>query len=153
FAIVRFTGRDGARFDRGLAPIEPQVGLARGAVGAVAGEAVFQQNRPDVAVVFDWLGGEGRRRPAGGDHQDRQGDNRGARPRIVAFRFAKGRFFTERKTTYPAQRRGGSFHRSGFSRLLLITAFLAHGGSRFLPARDPSIWPQSGYVATSIVRP
>ena len=43
--------------DGRLALVEPQVGLARGAVGAVAGEAVLGQDRADVAVVLDrWIG-------------------------------------------------------------------------------------------------
>ena len=44
--------------DGRLAAVEPQVGLARGAVGAVAGEAVLGQDRPDVAVVFQLPGGQ-----------------------------------------------------------------------------------------------
>ena len=40
-AFVRLAGHDGAGFDRLLAAIEPQVGLAGGAVRPVAGEAVL----------------------------------------------------------------------------------------------------------------
>ena len=51
-AFLRVARRDGPGLDGRLAPIEPQVGLPRGAVGPVAGEAVLRQDRPDVAVVF-----------------------------------------------------------------------------------------------------
>ena len=52
--LARFgvAGRDGAGLDGRLAAVEPQIGLAGGAVGPVAGEAVLGQDRPDVAVVF-----------------------------------------------------------------------------------------------------
>ena len=45
--------------DGRLALVEPQVGLAGGAVRPVAGEAVLGQDRPDVAVVLDVGGGKG----------------------------------------------------------------------------------------------
>ena len=45
--------------------VEPQVGLAGGAVGPVAGEAVLGQDRPDVAVVLRPRGLNGRN-----DHKD-----------------------------------------------------------------------------------
>ncbi len=60
---------DGAGFDRRFALIEAQVGLSRGAIGAVARKAVLGQDRPDVAVVLEGNpitggcgGGPGRKR-------------------------------------------------------------------------------------------
>ena len=46
--------------DGRLAAVEPQIGFPRGTVGAVAGEAVLRQDRPDVAVVFQFARGPGR---------------------------------------------------------------------------------------------
>ena len=79
-AFVRLAGRDGARLDGHLPPVEPQVGLSRGAVRAVAGEAVFGQDRPDVAIeaqLFGRRGNRGRKqqeqrdgpKPAGGERR------------------------------------------------------------------------------------
>ena len=59
-AFLRLARHDGAAFDRRLAPIEPQVGLAGGAIRPVAGKAVFGQDRPNVAVVADRLVAAGR---------------------------------------------------------------------------------------------
>ena len=53
--FVRLAGHDGFGLDGLVALVEPQVGLARGAVGPVAGEAVLGQDGPHVAVVFDLL--------------------------------------------------------------------------------------------------
>ena len=58
-AFLRVARRDGSRFDGSLAAVEPQIGLARGTIGAVAREAVLGQDRPDVAVVFQFPSGQG----------------------------------------------------------------------------------------------
>ena len=50
FALLRLAGDDGARLDRRLAAIQPQIGLARGAVRAVAGETVLRQDGADIVV-------------------------------------------------------------------------------------------------------
>ena len=55
-ALVRLAGHDRPGLDGVVALVEPQVGLAGGAVRAVAGEAVLGQDRPDVAVVFELVG-------------------------------------------------------------------------------------------------
>ena len=56
----------GAELDRRVALVEPQAGLAGGAVGPVAGEAVLDQERPNVFVVGKVRGGSGGRLIAAG---------------------------------------------------------------------------------------
>ena len=60
FALVGLTGHDRPVLERHLAVIEPQIGLARRAIGTVACEAVLGQYRPDVAVVADRIVGHDR---------------------------------------------------------------------------------------------
>ena len=59
-AFVRLARRDGARLDGHLPPVEPQIGLARGAVRPVAGKAVLGQDRPHVAIEAQLLGRRGK---------------------------------------------------------------------------------------------
>src|SRR5262249_27963457 len=65
-------GDDGLGLDGVVAPVEPQVGLAGGAVGPVAGEAVLGQDRADVAVVLQLLRGPG----AGARHETTEAQGR-----------------------------------------------------------------------------
>ena len=46
--------------DGGVALVQPQVGLPRGAIGAVTGEAFVQQDGPNVAIVLQRLLRNGR---------------------------------------------------------------------------------------------
>ena len=56
-------GGAGGEFAGGvLAAVEPEVGFAGRAIGSVAGEAVFGQDGPDVAVVARGVGGLGQGR-------------------------------------------------------------------------------------------
>ena len=59
---VGITRDDCPVFDRILAAVEAEVGLAARAVRPVAGEAVLHQDRPDRRVVTDLSGYDGRRR-------------------------------------------------------------------------------------------
>src|SRR5262249_55187427 len=67
-------GDDGAGLDRLVAEVQAQVGLAGGAVRAVAGEAVVRQDRPDVAVVLRRVVGPQRRRGQGQAGQTERGE-------------------------------------------------------------------------------
>ena len=60
-ALGRLAGDDGIVLDGDFAFVEAEVGLAGGAVGAVAGEAVLREDRADVAVVLELVGGGERR--------------------------------------------------------------------------------------------
>ena len=55
FAGFEIARLDRAHVDRGLALVESQVGLTRGAVSTVASKAVFRQDRSDVLVVAERL--------------------------------------------------------------------------------------------------
>ena len=65
-ALLRLAGDDrGDAFvglDRVIADVKPQAGLAVLRVLTVAVEAVLREDRPDVAVEADVLGGEARQR-------------------------------------------------------------------------------------------
>ena len=53
-AFLGLARHDGSRFDGGIALVEPQVSLARGAVGPVTGKAVLGEDRPDVTNEVHW---------------------------------------------------------------------------------------------------
>ena len=72
-ARVGVARHKGAALDGLVTLVEPEVGLAAGTVGPVAGEAVLHQDRADIAVVGEFVGRRGR---AGG--QDGGGGQDGA---------------------------------------------------------------------------
>ena len=53
FARERVLRDDRAGFDRGVPDVEPQLGLALVRVLPVAIEAVFREDRPDVAIEIE----------------------------------------------------------------------------------------------------
>ena len=53
--VARFARHDGFGFDGFLTHIEPQARLARVLIGPMAGETVFGQDRPDVAIELQLL--------------------------------------------------------------------------------------------------
>ena len=62
-ALIGIARDDGPFAHRRLAPVQAQLGLAGPGVRAMAGETVFRQNRPDIAVELD--GGNGGRHGRG----------------------------------------------------------------------------------------
>src|SRR5205823_4122163 len=68
-ALVGLAGDEGFGLHRRVALVQAQAGLAAGAVGAVAGEAVLRQDRPDVTVVLD-------RSRGGANHRDTEAQRR-----------------------------------------------------------------------------
>jgi hypothetical protein len=73
----RLAGDDRPGLNRKLADVQTEIRFAMGRIRAVAGEAFVRQDRPDVAVEVDRLGGERKSGPGDEQKESRDDSRRG----------------------------------------------------------------------------